>query len=80
MNVSTVLLNLQTYGHFATEKRVPVITIESSWQDKSKESRIKAHVEIVKAVLRELRNGDWRYVYVNIRQFNNKLYGYEPNL
>lgn len=49
------LLDLQPFGYFTVLEGIPNITIESSWQSESKDKRVNAHVEIVKAVLEELK-------------------------
>ena len=54
IKVSTTLLKLQTYGDYATQNKIPIITIESPWQSTDKDLRVNAHLEIVKAILDEL--------------------------
>jgi hypothetical protein len=41
-------------GMYADARRVPELTLESSWRLPSREARVRAHVELVLALAREL--------------------------
>lgn len=47
-------LGMMATGMYADARRVPELTLESSWRLPSREARVRAHVELVLAVAREL--------------------------
>ena len=47
-------LGMMAPGMYADARRVPALTLESSWRLPSREARVRAHVELVLAVAREL--------------------------
>lgn len=47
-------LGMMATGMYADARRVPELTLESSWRLPSREARVRAHVELVLALAREL--------------------------
>lgn len=47
-------LRMKATGLYAEELGIPEITLESSWRDPDREARVRAHVDLVSAVLDEL--------------------------
>lgn len=47
-------LGMMATGMYADARRIPELTLESSWRLPSKQARVRAHVELVLALAREL--------------------------
>lgn len=47
-------LRMKATGMYAEERGIPEITLESSWRDPDRDRRVRAHVDLVAAVLDEL--------------------------
>jgi hypothetical protein len=47
-------LKMKATGLWAEERGIPEITLESSWRDPDRESRVRAHVDLVAALIDEL--------------------------
>jgi hypothetical protein len=45
---------MMTTGTYADERGIPEITLESGWRLPDREARVRAHVELIGALLDEL--------------------------